>query len=155
MCSLTTFPSHSHSTWWHIKVYFLLPYFQLTVKFSNMPYQKRLQKSYGAIESQAQSGSSNNGDGGFGSTKQNLPNNNNNVSIFGWLLIWYYVCPRLESLKRLLRMTTNFIYFHIIFEYLQDHIICAMEESPVMASPQHEESKPLLGQAYDNISRER
>ena len=48
-----------------------------------MPYQKRLKKTYGAIESQAQSvGPSNNidGDGGFGSTKQNPSNNNNNVS---------------------------------------------------------------------------
>ena len=48
-----------------------------------MPYQKRIKKTYGAIESQAQStGPSNNigGDGGFGNIKQNPSNNNNNVS---------------------------------------------------------------------------
>ena len=51
-----------------------------------MPYQKRLQKSYGSIESQVQPGSSySNGGvgdgGGVGDpSKHNLSNNNNNVS---------------------------------------------------------------------------
>ena len=51
-----------------------------------MPYQKKLQKTYGSIESQVQPGSSyNNGGvgdgGGFGNpSKYNLSNNNNNVS---------------------------------------------------------------------------
>ena len=51
-----------------------------------MPYQKRLQKTYGSIESQVQPGSSySNGGvgdgGGVGNpSKHNLSNNNNNVS---------------------------------------------------------------------------
>ena len=51
-----------------------------------MPYQKKLQKTYGSIESQVQPGSSyNNGGvgdgGGFGNpSKYNLSSNNNNVS---------------------------------------------------------------------------
>ena len=51
-----------------------------------MPYQKRLQKSYGSIESQVQPGSSYSnggvGDGGGvgDQSKHNLSNNNNNVS---------------------------------------------------------------------------
>ena len=58
-----------------------------------MPYQKRRQTTYGAIESQAQPGSSYNnggvGDGeGFGNpSKHTLSNNNNNVSSsFLWRL---------------------------------------------------------------------
>ena len=52
-----------------------------------MPYQKRLQKTYGSIESQVQPGSSySNGGvgdgGGVGDpSKHNLSNNNNNVSL--------------------------------------------------------------------------
>ena len=51
-----------------------------------MPYQKRLQKTYGSIESQVQPGSSYSnggvGDGGGvgDQSKHNLSNNNNNVS---------------------------------------------------------------------------
>ena len=51
-----------------------------------MPYQKRLQKTYGSIESQVQPGSSYSnggvGDGGVvgDPSKHNLSNNNNNVS---------------------------------------------------------------------------
>ena len=49
-----------------------------------MPYQKRLKKTYGAIESRAQSGSDNKfGGGGLDSTGDtNFTNNNNNVSNF-------------------------------------------------------------------------
>ena len=47
-----------------------------------MPYQKRLKKTYGAIESRAQSGSDYKiGGGGLDSTGDtNFTNNNNNVS---------------------------------------------------------------------------
>ena len=49
-----------------------------------MPYQKRLKKTYGAIESRAQSGSDYKfGGGGLDSTGDtNFTNNNNNVSNF-------------------------------------------------------------------------
>ena len=49
-----------------------------------MPYQKRLKKTYGAIESRAQSGSDNKfGGGGLDSTGDTtFTNNNNNVSTF-------------------------------------------------------------------------
>ena len=48
-----------------------------------MPYQTRRNKTYGAIESQAQSGpSNNNGGGGVSNNNQQFSNNNNNVSSF-------------------------------------------------------------------------
>ena len=49
-----------------------------------MPYQKRLKKTYGAVESRAHSGSDNKFGGGcLDSTGDtNLTNNNNNVSNF-------------------------------------------------------------------------
>ena len=49
-----------------------------------MPYQKRLKKTYGAIESRGQSGSDYKfGGGGLDSTGDtNFTNNNNNVSNF-------------------------------------------------------------------------
>ena len=50
---------------------------------STMPYQKRLKKTYGAIESQTQSESFNSTGGGvLGASTQYNQNNNNNVSNF-------------------------------------------------------------------------
>ena len=61
-----------------------------------MPYQKRLQKTYGSIESQVQPGSSYSnggvGDGGGvgDQSKHNLSNNNNNVSFkMSIRLVWF------------------------------------------------------------------
>ena len=59
-----------------------------------MPYQKRLKKTYGAIESRAQSGSDYKfGGGGLDSTGDtNFTNNNNNVSTFDVNYRKYQLC---------------------------------------------------------------
>ena len=59
-----------------------------------MPYQKRLKKTYGAIESRAQSGSDYKiGGGGLDSTGDtNFTNNNNNVSNFDVNYRKYQLC---------------------------------------------------------------
>ena len=62
-----------------------------------MPYQKRLKKTYGAIESRAQSGSDNKfGGGGLDSTGDTtFTNNNNNVSNFDENFQKYRLCIKL------------------------------------------------------------
>ena len=61
-----------------------------------MPYQKRLKKTYGAIESRAQSGSDYKfGGGGLDSTGDTtFTNNNNNVSNFDENIRKYRLCMK-------------------------------------------------------------